>query len=384
MRRPGTQRGFALLAVLIIVGVAVVLSFAVLSETSLKAQASKNAALAAQADALCDSGVNLAMYYLLNPWNAPTLQNGYWPGGSGISLGASVSGAIDVTVVKDLSKTNEYVITAMGKPQPTSSSGLCHTAQARVRIQPGLKISRSISAVKAMTLSNGVTVNGDVACNGSLTNAAIINGTAYSNGLVNTGLITTIASILTVEPAVAPTATSIQQFATYAYADGRLYSRTAITTASIGSGVNETPGPTASNPAGIYYYNGNLTLNNNVKISGTLVVTGNVILNGTGISITPQNGFPGLIVLGEFRTRAGKSMTIDGTTFVGKVVKPDGASSIGTAITFNGALLFGDNGGIQAGSGTNIKLNITNASKLILPDLDTAKPRSVTVLSWKQ
>ena len=385
------QPGFALLQVMVIVGVAAVLGFALLAETSLQVQVSSNAALAARADTLVESGVNLATYYLLNPWNAPSLQNGYWPGGTNISLGGTVTGTIDVTVAKDLAKTNEYVITSSGKTGGSSGSGVTHTAQVRVRIEPGLKINRAVSCVKPLSVSSFVSIIGNVATNGQLTlmPSSTINGTAYAGSFDNKGAISNTASIASTDPAAAPTTSSIQMYQNYVHTDGQLYPRSTLSAApsfAIGGGVMDQLGPTTTpaNPAGVYYYNNTLTLNNNLKLNGTLIVTGNVILNGTNIEITAQDGYPALIVLGEFRTRPGKSIKIAGATFIGKTIKPDSGTSIGTSLTFNGAVLFGDNGAIAANSGAvTIDITKVSASKLNLPDLDTSNVRSVTVLSWK-
>lgn len=384
-RRRRQRRGFALLQVMIIVGVAMVLSFALLAETSLQTQVSGNAYVAAQADTLAESGVNLANYYLLNPWKAPSLQNGYWPGETGISLGSGAPGTIDVAVMRDAANTNEYVVTSTGRPGGALSAGVAHTVTARVRIAPGFKITRAIASAKGLQIMDeDVTITGNVAANAALVNVGTINGIAYAASFANSGTITAMLPISSTEPAAAPTKTTIQTYGSYVYpGEGVLRSRTTIALSAIGSGVMENLGPTATNPAGIYWRNGDLTVNNNLTINGTLVVNGNLILNGTNISITAADGFPALIVLGEFRTRSWKTITINGTTYIDKVVKAESGVSLSTSLVFNGALLFGDNGAFNTGSGTWIRVdNRLNQSKQILPDLDTANPRSVTVLSW--
>src|SRR5688572_28167986 len=91
-------RGFALVQVLVVVGIVAVMGLAMLSSSALQVQQGLNAQLAAEADTLAESGVNLAMYYLQHPTRAPQLKTGYWPGGSDLKLGAGKRGAADVSV----------------------------------------------------------------------------------------------------------------------------------------------------------------------------------------------------------------------------------------------------------------------------------------------
>jgi len=379
-----TRAGVALLQVVIVVGVAAILGFALLAESSLQAQTGQNARLGAQADALADSGAHLAMYYLLNPANAPVLQDGYWPGGTGISLGATVAGTVDVTLVRDAFTADHYLVTAVGRASGLSGSTVAHQVQTCLHVQPGITINHAVGARQSISTNAYVTITGDVVVNETLTNFGTINGTAYAKVIDNRKIITSPQLITSDRVIAGPVSTSIQTYPTYAYADGRVYSRAMLGVSAIGSGVLDTLNPDpATNPAGIYYYGGKLTLNNNVTVNGTLIVDGDLVINGTNIRITAQDGYPALIVLGDIRTKGSKSMTVDGVCWVAKAIKPDLISSPATSLTFNGALLFGDVGGILTNAGNPIRVNYANPAKLALPDLDKTLARNVTVVSWR-
>lgn len=88
------------------------------------------------------------------------------------------------------------------------------------------------------------------------------------------------------------------------------------------SGTTLQPAP-QTNPAGLYYRNGDLTLGNNTTVVGTLIVSGNTIISGTNVSIvsntlTPLTGtttapsFPVIVSSDDVRVVAGSSSTIRG------------------------------------------------------------------------
>ena len=82
-----------------------------------------------------------------------------------------------------------------------------------------------------------------------------------------------------------------------------------------------------SNPLGIYFRNGSITLNNNVNITGTIIANGDVTLSGTGIVLAPPNlagpvgssqpaQFPCVVANGNFRVTTGASATVRGLVAV--------------------------------------------------------------------
>src|SRR5215207_2703787 len=97
-RAPRVRRGAALLLVMSVVVVAAVLGYAMLSVTSLQRQMEKNARRGPEAESLAESGVNLAIYYLLHPESAPGYPGWanvawHWPGTAGpVGFGAALDG----------------------------------------------------------------------------------------------------------------------------------------------------------------------------------------------------------------------------------------------------------------------------------------------------
>jgi hypothetical protein len=145
-------------------------------------------------------------------------------------------------------------------------------------------------------------------------------------------------------------------------------------------------GPTATNPAGVYYAQGmNLNLNG-VTINGTLIIKktgtsgGNVVIKGVN-TITPASGFPGLVVDSQIQmSGTGRSLTVNGLTWAAGGL----TGSAGNSMTVNGALLIPNSTGIGGYSGA-LALNY-NAQNVAVPNFSTQMqvPINIAVVSWSE
>ena len=80
IRLSSRHRGIALVLVVLVMALAGIMAYAMLSASSLQATASANAVAAATARAQAESGIHLAMYYLLNAnGTAPCYRMGSGP-----------------------------------------------------------------------------------------------------------------------------------------------------------------------------------------------------------------------------------------------------------------------------------------------------------------
>src|SRR5690606_12378445 len=110
--------------------------------------------------------------------------------------------------------------------------------------------------------------------------------------------------------------------APYLFSDGQLYWADPLPV-SFGRIGNRQLGPTPTNPAGVYYHTGNLTLNGNVRIHGTLVVrNGSLTLAGLNnhidATLSHSLGFPALVVDGSILPALlvlGQVLEVDGVTW---------------------------------------------------------------------
>ncbi len=117
-----------------------------------------------------------------------------------------------------------------------------------------------------------------------------------------------------------------QEFTYQLYAGGPLYSATVVPSSL--SYMTLTANA-ATNPLGIFYCSGNVTIGNHVSIAGTLVCDGSVTINGAGVtlstaSLTPLSGsttpirLPCLVASGNLNCNSGTSASITGTVVLGQ------------------------------------------------------------------
>jgi hypothetical protein len=375
----------ALLLVVAVLATSAVLGMAMLSGGALQVQAAKNEAQVVGARALAESGVSLAAYYLQYPGKAPVRNGeGYWPGETGMSLGASVPGTVDVHVSRP--SRNVYNVSSTGKAAGPSGELLSRTIVCQLQINPGFatRYAANFSADTVLPLST--TVWGDVQAAGKITNNGRIYGMAYWGTSATLGATGTWAGAapLTSDTSVAvPTSTQLRDYRTYTY-QGRTYQAGIISANTLGSGT--TLGPTGDNPAGVYYRQGELSVGHYLTVNGTLIVDGQLSVTGGYGRITPADGFPGLIVKSNLQLKGSGSvrdLTVSGVTWLGGSITSTGYVATGW-FRFNGSLLFGDNGGVAGTFGGSVYVNY-DATAPQAPGLDgTLPPQGVKMLSWQE
>src|SRR3954470_11641193 len=120
------RTGLALVLVIAVLAFAAVIGFAMLSSASMQAQTTLNSNLALSADALADSGVDLASYYLINPTKAPkSIPAGSFYDGGTISFGNKMPGTIDLAISS--LGNNDYKIVSVGR---AAGRNIAHTVTA--------------------------------------------------------------------------------------------------------------------------------------------------------------------------------------------------------------------------------------------------------------
>ncbi len=171
--------GLALVLVLAAIALAAVLGFAMLSGAALQTRTTSNAANSAAADYLGESGINIAMYYLQYPEQAPSLNgSGYWAGtGGDLAVG---SGWVNVTVTRDASNNYTYEIVSIGK-MGNSLTQITRTKQARVYVRYEYKLKYATGVNGSTNFYTNTSISGDVLCNGDVTvqKTVTITGSCY-------------------------------------------------------------------------------------------------------------------------------------------------------------------------------------------------------------
>jgi hypothetical protein len=91
---------------------------------------------------------------------------------------------------------------------------------------------------------------------------------------------------------------------------------------------------------GIYYVNGNATIDSAATFNGTIIATGNIrFVNSSSIAINPTSPYPALVAMGNIEGNNSASVAINGVTFaLGNIVLSNSAS-----VAIYGSLIAGGN-----------------------------------------
>ena len=314
--------GIAMLAVLMIVMVITVMTVGFLSRSDVELACGENMALRIQMDHLAESGLEHARGLILNPQDIAGAE--YWAGAEDQQLVAGSEDYYELAVTRDDTDPTDrcnYIIDC----NSYRLSGVDKIGRSKLTATLRLDPVIAYWAGSNTTVSEQITINGDVYCNGSLTNDGTINGDVFaSSSPGGSGTITGQTTVGTPGNVAWPNL-QVGNFGPTYYYGATVYSATEIVDA------NElTAGPLSpdgTNPAGICYYAGNLTLPEagGVNIIGTLVVTGQLTISGVNNSITAVKNYPALLV--------GGGVVIEGEGDASLVI--NGFAQIGQAVTIN-------------------------------------------------
>lgn len=331
MKYPGQwnsrRRGMALMIVVGAISVASLLALAMLSSSSLHAQMGNTLSQIAKADYLAESGVHYAIYQL----RKTAASDEVYAGGTH-SFGEGDRERFVVTVTRKPGSATHYDIVSRGEVLNSYNEVVASkTAVASVKATAELKYGQAaiLGASETQFPTNG----------GMFIETVVAKRVAveYGNFIYNiiaqsvSGAIPDYVSVvltnkfpyrITPKPAI-----RTFQDAPYLYTDGNLYWAERLPSSALS---NVTLGPTPNNPAGVYYHDGNVILNGNVKIKGTLVVlNGSLRLNfanneidGSGVN---SRKFPALVVRdGSILSTGiamGRLLEVKGATWIGKNIE---------------------------------------------------------------
>jgi hypothetical protein len=367
-RRLRYRTGLALMLVVCVMAVAAVMGMAMLSMGAMQAQATNTALELPQLESLAASGVNLAIYYLQNPWQAGVASNSYWTGQTGITLGSSVSGTIDVTVASQGS--GKYLITSAGKLNSKTK-----TIKATVLVNSEFQPKAAGVFGGNITFNSKSSITGEIWSNGSVTlGSAVLSGVKVT---APSGSPTPDLAMPNSEPSVVPSWNSIRPYSTYTY-NGQ------TCTADISGSTNlaAMPTPSASNAGNVFIYIGNLNLTGSFTFTGTIYIAGGKLSERASNTITPKTGLPALICDNEIEMySSGRTLTINGLAWVNSGIKGQFVTTTDSLI-INGALYTNSN--INSTYTGSLTLNY-DATRLSLSDFSSGcqMPKNVKVLSWK-
>lgn len=311
----------ALLIVLLIVMVITITSLAFLSQSDIELACGRNMSLRTQMDILAESGLEHARVLILSPQD---ISSEYWTGDVAQQI-AGGDNYYDVVVTRDDSDpTNRcnYIINCNAYRLKNGEKIGISNIKVQLRLDPVIAYWIGSST----TVSQRITINGDVYCAGNLSNSGKIAGDVFASGTITGANITGQKNELVTQRPVDRPKIKVKDFLSNYYIGSTAYS-----THVIGSYVHPSGdfSPSASNPAGVRYRSGGVKLPGNVNINGTLAVDGGggLRISGENNTIVAVKNFPALLINGDLKIETGGKLEINGLVIIrGKMqVSSEGA-----------------------------------------------------------
>jgi Tfp pilus assembly protein PilX len=387
------HRGIALLLVVMIMAIASIMAYALLNNAATQEQVAANQANAAEADALAESGVETAMYYLQNPKNAPARVAAtatipaYWSGATNLSF-TGMSGAASVTVAPSGATGLLWTITSTGTASGHGGS-LSKTITATAQVNATYAVQQGLATNAAITIGNNQTItNTDMTKSAvSTTGAVTLSGSGQIKGNIATssyhntgGSWTPVTAVLQPAPPTNPVPT-FTQVAAYggSYIIGGITYSPQTYNNLLGFILNA-----LLNPLGIYLQSaGNMSVSGTKTSNGPVYVpAGNLVVAAAGnLTIGPvTSGYPAVVTSGALQMGNGATVTINGLAYFAGGITGGNATS---NVVVNGALLM-DTGSFSSYNG---KVSVTyNSTQFSVPNFASAAPlltpQSVKLTSW--
>ncbi|MGH7177984.1 MAG: hypothetical protein ACREJC_11430 [Tepidisphaeraceae bacterium] len=315
------SRGFALMLVIGVVALAAVLGLAMLSSVSLQSQVSANSARAAQAQYLAESGINLAMFYLQNPDQAPALSGEFYPGQGGVAVNCAVPATVDTAVERVGQDT--YDVTATAHVGSSATNRLSRAVRVRMQVNSTFEVDRAGSFNGNFVVPAGTNFNGDVRADGQLSvtfPSGGVNGAVQATG-ANVPTWTTPPSFPTTAAPTLPQVNLVKSVTAdtpyYTYQDQSGNDQVGRPQLISGTIADE-PKPAEDNPKNVWYSTDDVTIRD-CTFTGTVVIArpGKVLSIEGQVNIASGSGMPAVVVGGNLALAPASQMTVDGLVYVG-------------------------------------------------------------------
>jgi cytoskeletal protein CcmA (bactofilin family) len=339
------REGVALLVVLFVVMVITVLALGFMSRSDVELACGKNMILRTQMDHLAESGLEHARGLILSPQDVDTE---YWQGDIRQQLVPGSDDYYDVGVVK-LGECNYQITCAAYRERNGEKVGRSDLV-AELRLDPCIALWTGANT----TISQRVTINGDVYCNGSISGNGYVGGDVFATGGITLSNITGKKNEVVAEAPVSWSGLQVGDFSSTYYIGSSTYS-THVVDSNVHPGGNFLP--SAGNPAGVRYCGGDVELPGNVNIKGMLVVGGSLRISGANNVISAVKNFPALLVGGEVIVEDGGTLQIEGLAQIAqKMVISGGAGNVDIDVL--GALFIAA-GGVDGAISDTVSVDIT-------------------------
>jgi len=374
------KRAVALVLVIIVMALATIMAYGLLINSSLQARTAATDGANAQADAVAESGVAAAMYYLQHPQYAPAYNAvsgntpAYWPGSSNLQF-TNLNGSANVTVAPSGASGYAWAISSTGSATShgkSYSKAISTTALTSgiFQVNAALQCNSTVTVGTGMSVTNNTVGSQAISCNGivHLIGSASVTGNIAAPSVSHIP----VWNYSTLAPPIYgpnPPIAVVRSYQNYSYQGS------AGSAANFNWVLQLLSFLFGSNPLGFIYSNtaGTNVLTGNKTFPGMFYLpNGDLAINSGTATFGPvPAGFPALVVGGQIKMGNGARLVVNGVCYAGNGIGSYLGNSTGSQIIVNGALLLGG-ANFTAYSGT---LNVTyNAAAVSIPDFTTSPP----------
>jgi hypothetical protein len=353
------RHGVAMMLVVVLMAAAAIMGFALLSSASMQAQANNNGSSSVSADALTQSGTNVAMYYLMYPDKASssdlTTSNDvtYYNPGTNVPAMKLTDGSTVSKIAVSANSRSRFDV-AVTSRSSVNGSTVTRTRTSRLKLStryvPQYAMCSNDSFTMPLTFLTS-TITGPVRCDGGFGGLL----TAVVGLLFGTSGNPTIPSFPKQACPQIGDLNIYKNFGSGRYTyNGGTYTANQISVGTITSATLTGANP-VTNPGIVFFVNRDATMTGTINFNGTLVFANSKSLTiaSNAITITAKPGYPALVVGRDLIfSGAGRKLTVNGVCWIGNSWTGSGLLPGGNFIV-NGSLMWG-------GSGTKI-----DSSKLL-------------------
>ncbi len=390
-RRAATRRpGYVLVVVLGLSVVAFATGVAFIESQGTVLPEAVNRMAAVRARYMAESGIELAMHYLMYPPKSVAMGD-YWPGAAQQRID-STEDYFTVIVQKDESVEGQYTILCKGAALYYDGEVRgTHSIRATVLVPPSdtISISQAYLAGDRAIIDSGVVIDGDMHVNENIWAFGVCSGNVSAVYSVIWSNPSPPASITQNADSVPVPPANISAYPSYVIKDNTctalVYSAGVITPANAVA-INSALDAQTNNPGRIVYANtSSLRIYGGAQINGTIVIDGSVEFDGSGTTnIVAVDRYPALVSTGTVSVEADSHYVgLTGTVLCGDF---DMESRADCRVALSGALVTSAMPGISGVDGLGSYFYATwHEDRSKYYDLTkTGDSRPVTILSWEE
>jgi len=137
--------------------------------------------------------------------------------------------------------------------------------------------------------------------------------------------------------------------------------------------------------SGVWYIEGDVTIDSNVTINGSIITTGGINMkNNSNITVSASLPYPALVSNGNFQFQGVTNLKVDGLIYVGADLSGNFLMQQSENVVFNGTVIVAGNFNLQQGDNVAINYNAAIAENPPPGFTGLGSTSNLNVINWKE